>query len=103
MTDYETDAIIQRSLREAVAKDVTVLTIAHRLQTVMDADKIVSISRGYVHAQETDRWEQLVLDSGRVSEFGVPVELRRDKNGMLSVMVNGSNDREALIRAAARE
>lgn len=56
-----------------------------------------------MHAQETDRWQQLVLDSGRVSEFGVPVELLRDKNGMLSVMVNGSNDREALIRAAARE
>ena len=44
-----------------------------------------------------------MLDSGRVSEFGVPVELLRDKNGMLSVMVNGSNDREALLRAAARE
>ena len=34
--------MIQRSLREAVSKDVTVLTIAHRLQTIMDADKIVS-------------------------------------------------------------
>ena len=41
-TDYETDSVIQRSLREAVSKDTTVLTIAHRLQTIMDADKIVS-------------------------------------------------------------
>ncbi len=41
--DYETDTVIQRSLREAVSKDTTVLTIAHRLQTIMDADKIVSV------------------------------------------------------------
>ena len=40
--DYETDAIIQESLRREVAKDVTLLTVAHRLQTIMDADKIVS-------------------------------------------------------------
>ena len=40
--DYETDAIIQESLRKEVAKDVTLLTIAHRLQTIMDSDKIVS-------------------------------------------------------------
>jgi ABC-type multidrug transport system fused ATPase/permease subunit len=41
-SDYETDAIIQKSLREKLGNDVTVITIAHRLQTVMDADKIVS-------------------------------------------------------------
>ena len=40
--DYETDEIIQKSLREELGKDVTLLTIAHRLQTIMDADKIVS-------------------------------------------------------------
>ena len=45
-TDYETDTVIQRSLREAISKDVTVLTIAHRLQTIMDADKIVSANPG---------------------------------------------------------
>lgn len=40
--DYETDAVIQSSLRTQFSNDVTVLTVAHRLQTVMDCDKIVS-------------------------------------------------------------
>jgi ABC-type multidrug transport system fused ATPase/permease subunit len=43
--DYKTDAIIQTSLRESTyMKDVTVITIAHRLQTIMDADKIVCLN-----------------------------------------------------------
>jgi ABC-type multidrug transport system fused ATPase/permease subunit len=41
-TDYETDAIIQSSLRTELKGDVTVITVAHRLQTIMDSDKIVS-------------------------------------------------------------
>jgi ABC-type multidrug transport system fused ATPase/permease subunit len=40
--DYKTDAVIQTSLRDELASDVTIITIAHRLQTVMDADKIAS-------------------------------------------------------------
>jgi len=40
--DHKTDSIIQTTLRHEVGADVTVLTIAHRLQTIMDADKIVS-------------------------------------------------------------
>lgn len=39
--DYETDSIIQTSLRTELGKDVTLLTVAHRLQTIMDSDKIV--------------------------------------------------------------
>lgn len=39
--DYETDTVIQASLRQRLGKDVTLLTVAHRLQTIMDADKIV--------------------------------------------------------------
>ena len=42
--DYRTDSIIQESLRRQLGKDVTLIVIAHRLQTVMDADKIVSSS-----------------------------------------------------------
>ena len=41
-TDYETDTVIQSSLRQQLGKDVTLMTVAHRLQTIMDADKIVS-------------------------------------------------------------
>lgn len=40
--DHKTDSVIQTSLREELGRDVTVLVVAHRLQTVMDADKIVS-------------------------------------------------------------
>ena len=40
--DYETDAVIQSSLRNELKSDVTVITVAHRLQTIMDSDKIVS-------------------------------------------------------------
>jgi ABC-type multidrug transport system fused ATPase/permease subunit len=47
--DYETDAVIQQSLRKELPKDVTVLTVAHRLRTIMDSDKIVSI---HAHAEE---------------------------------------------------
>lgn len=40
--DYKTDAVIQSSLRHELKGDVTLITVAHRLQTIMDADKIVS-------------------------------------------------------------
>jgi ABC-type multidrug transport system fused ATPase/permease subunit len=42
--DYETDAIIQASLRTELKRDVTVITVAHRLVSVIDSDKIVSFS-----------------------------------------------------------
>ena len=43
--DYETDKVIQRSLRQELGGDVTMLIVAHRLQTIMDMDKIVSMIR----------------------------------------------------------
>ena len=40
--DHKTDAAIQTTLRYKLDPDVTVITVAHRLQTIMDVDKIVS-------------------------------------------------------------
>lgn len=60
--DPQTDALIQETIRTKFA-DCTVLTIAHRLNTVMDSDKV------------------LVMDAGRCIEFGPPYELLTSENG----------------------
>jgi ABC-type multidrug transport system fused ATPase/permease subunit len=63
--DVETDELIQNTIRyefQGVRK-TTVLTIAHRIKTVMDSDKI------------------LVLDQGRVLEFESPDALLQVQEG----------------------
>lgn len=46
-SDYKTDTIIQNSLRQELQGDVSLITVAHRLQTIMDADKIVRLVKSY--------------------------------------------------------
>ncbi|KAK9460193.1 P-loop containing nucleoside triphosphate hydrolase protein [Lipomyces oligophaga] len=61
--DVETDHIIQQTIR-AEFKDRTILTIAHRLNTIIDSDRIV------------------VLANGRVAEFDTPQALLEDKHSL---------------------
>lgn len=53
----ETDALLQRTLRSSIFSERTIITIAHRINTIIDSDRIV------------------VLDKGRVVEFDTPAEL----------------------------
>ncbi|KZT29509.1 P-loop containing nucleoside triphosphate hydrolase protein [Neolentinus lepideus HHB14362 ss-1] len=80
--DHETDTIIQKSLRTQLPSDVTIITVAHRLQTIMDADKI------------------MVLDAGCIVEFGSPNELLRNEKGRLRALVDESNDKFTLYAMA---
>uniref|UniRef100_A0A131YIL8 ABC transporter n=1 Tax=Rhipicephalus appendiculatus TaxID=34631 RepID=A0A131YIL8_RHIAP len=65
--DGDTDSLIQKTLRESFAK-CTLFTIAHRLHTVLDYDKI------------------LVMEDGRVREFGAVSALLDDPGSAFHAM-----------------
>jgi subfamily B ATP-binding cassette protein HlyB/CyaB len=60
--DYESERIIQENMR-AIAKDRTVLVIAHRLSTVRHADRIITIERGRI--VEDGAHDELIHRGGR--------------------------------------
>ncbi|CAE6434018.1 unnamed protein product [Rhizoctonia solani] len=78
--DFETDAKIQTTIREEF-KQSMLITIAHRLRTVVDNDRI------------------LVLDAGRVVEFDTPKNLLERPNGVFREMCKKSGDYEYLLNA----
>jgi ABC-type transport system involved in cytochrome bd biosynthesis fused ATPase/permease subunit len=80
--DYATDSKIQETLREL--KDNTIITIAHRLQTIIDYDKV------------------LVLDKGEVVEYDGPWELIRKENGSFRRMCEMSGDFDTLMELARK-
>uniref|UniRef100_K3X5W9 Uncharacterized protein n=1 Tax=Globisporangium ultimum (strain ATCC 200006 / CBS 805.95 / DAOM BR144) TaxID=431595 RepID=K3X5W9_GLOUD len=67
--DTETDRKIQLSIREEF-KDCTCLTIAHRINTIMDADRI------------------LVMEKGSVGEFDTPAALQKKSDGLFKSLVS---------------
>lgn len=79
--DYATDAAIQKTIHELTS---TIITIAHRLQTVVDYDKV------------------LVLDKGEVVEYGHPYDLIKKEGGSFRGMCEMSGDLDGLIKAAKK-
>lgn len=59
--DVETDALLQATLRTPEFSSRTIITIAHRINTILDSDRIV------------------VLEGGRVREFDEPAKLIEQK------------------------
>ncbi|GAQ87187.1 ATP-binding cassette transporter subfamily C [Klebsormidium nitens] len=85
--DHDTDQLIQAAVRD-VFDNCTVLTIAHRLETIIDCDRV------------------LVLAKGQLAEFDTPVNLlrsaTREQTGIFAGMVaqTGSANAEQLLHAA---
>lgn len=62
------------------------LTIAHRLNTIMDSDKV------------------LVMDSGEAVEFGHPHELLKNSDGHFAKMVKETGtEMETMLRKVAKD
>ena len=76
--DFKTDNLIQQVIRHKF-KNSTVLTIARRLNTIMDHDKV------------------LVLDGRRVVEFDKPQVLMRN-GGVFAEMVKSQNQTQSWKR-----
>ena len=75
--DVETDAMLQTTLRSPMFNNRTIITIAHRINTILDSDRII------------------VLDKGTVAEFDTPAELVRRK-GLFYELVKEANLLNAL-------
>lgn len=67
--DSESEAQIQKAIEDFKGK-ITVIAIAHRISTIMSADKVIS------------------LDEGKIIEIGSPDELLRDINSYLYKVYN---------------
>lgn len=67
--DYETDRMIQETLRCSFRKS-TVITIAHRISTVLDSDRII------------------VMGDSEILEFDTPENLVENQNSHFNRLVN---------------
>lgn len=74
--DPRTDALIQATIREKF-KHCTVLTIAHRLHTIMDSDRV------------------MVLDAGRLIEFDAPYALLKNPKTIFAQLVTQTGPTES--------
>lgn len=81
--DPETDRLIQATIRRKF-HNCTVLTIAHRLNTIMDNDRV------------------LVMDAGQVVEFGHPRDLLLRSSGVFTTLIDQTGPKmAAFLREAA--
>ncbi|XP_077138016.1 ATP-binding cassette sub-family C member 10 isoform X1 [Ranitomeya variabilis] len=70
--DHQTDHLLQGTIREKFWER-TVLTIAHRLHTIMDSDRV------------------LVMHAGKVAEFDSPAILSSNKNSHFYRLIHSAN------------
>ncbi|KAI0460447.1 metal resistance protein YCF1 [Xylaria acuta] len=74
--DVETDAMLQTTLRSDIFSHRTIITVAHRINTILDSDRVV------------------VLDKGEVVEFDTPQALIKKKGVFYSLVKQSGLDTE---------
>ncbi|CED85202.1 multidrug resistance-associated abc transporter [Phaffia rhodozyma] len=81
--DYETDTLINKTIREEFS-DSTIITIAHRLRTIIDFDKVI------------------VMDAGHLKEYDSPYNLLQDPDSKFHALclATGPNEFEILLKLA---
>ncbi len=82
--DSKTDELIQQTIRNHFV-DCTVITIAHRLNTIMDSDKV------------------LVVDAGKVVEFDHPFQLIGKEDGFFKRLLDQTGGSNAAALALIAE
>ncbi|EGG21172.1 ABC transporter C family protein [Cavenderia fasciculata] len=76
--DSNTDYLIQKTVRENFS-DCTILTIAHRLNTIMDSDRI------------------MVMNAGLIEEMDTPHNLLQNQSSLLSWLVEETGAQNAAL------
>ena len=74
--DVETDRLLQATLRSELFAHRTIIPVAHRLNTILDSDRIV------------------VLDRGEVVEFDTPQNLLKDRGVFYGLVKQAGLDPE---------
>lgn len=78
--DVITEEIIQNAIKKKLS-DCTILTIAHRVHTIKDCDKV------------------LVLERGRVLEFGSPDSLQKEEGSAYRMVLEEVSKQEKMVDA----
>lgn len=83
---FRTDCLIRQTIQNKFP-NCTILTIAHRIQSIIDSDRV------------------LVMDGGRIIEFDTPYNLLQKSDGVFNDMVKaiGATESEKLFRIAANK
>ncbi len=76
--DIETDALLQATLRSNIFENRTVITIAHRINTILDSDRVMVLQQGRVAEFDSPRelinrrglFYELVREAGLLENFG---------------------------------
>lgn len=93
--DNATDLILQKTIRREFS-DCTVITVAHRIPTVMDCTMVLSISDGecclhhftsFLVSYIVLNLESLANLLGRIVEYDAPMRLMENENSLFGKLV----------------